>query len=413
MKPRSAWWNLLFVLLLGAVAAEVPGHAVRLSASPAWKVPAALTASEFSRLIQEFSEPDGYFRSDNFTSNETSYLTVVDKLHQLGVSGGAYLGVGPEQNFTYIAKIRPTIAFIVDVRRQAVIQHLLYKAIFHEAATRAQFLSNLLSRPITDEKIRRISSTSDLIEYFASASAPDDVYARNLARVRKIIEKDFQFPLDERDRDRLKYVYSSFRQSGLAISYRFGNTNYGFYPPRSRSYTPGQPPMFGGNWPGYYGGFPTLGDLVLQTDQNGRLGNFLASDDDYRFVRRLQELNRIIPVVGDFAGSKALSSIGGYLAKNGYTVSAFYTSNVEQFLFQNGVYDAFVANVRKLPIDSRSVFIRAVARMRQVHPAYQPGHRTTTLLEKISVFLHDEDTDPYRSYWELVTTHYIAGTENR
>lgn len=412
MKRRRAWWNLLFFLLLAAVVAEAPGRAVRLSATPAWKTGSALASAEFSRLIQEFSEPDGYFRSDNFTSNETSYLTVVDKLHELGVSGGAYIGVGPEQNFTYIAKIRPAIAFIVDIRRQAVIQHLLYKAIFHEAPTRAQFLSDLLSRPITDDKIRHTDSTSDLIEYFAAAPAPDDVFTRKLARVRKIIEQDFRFPLDKNDQARLEYVYSSFRKGGLAISFRFGNTNYGFYPPRYRGLTPGG--AIGTRWPLYYGGFPTLGDLVLQTDPNGHLGNFLASDDDYKFVRRLQEQNRIIPVVGDFAGAKALSSIGAYLTKNGYTVSAFYTSNVEQFLFQNGVDEAFVANVRKLPIDNTSVFIRAVPRMGgMMHPAYQPGQRTTTILQKMSVFLSDEDSTPYRNYWDMVTTHYIAGAEIR
>nr|MDQ3011171.1 hypothetical protein [Acidobacteriota bacterium] len=85
-----------------------------------------LTAAEFSRLSREFSEDGGSFRSDNFTSNETPYLHIVDKLKQLGATDGAYLGVGPEQNYTYIARIRPRIAFLFDIRRQAIIQHLMY-----------------------------------------------------------------------------------------------------------------------------------------------------------------------------------------------------------------------------------------------------------------------------------------------
>jgi hypothetical protein len=88
-----------------------------------------LSAAEFTRTIQDVSEPGGFFRSDNFTSNETSYLHVIDKLREMHLGGGAYIGVGPEQNFTYIAKLRPQIAFIVDIRRQAMIQHLLYKAL--------------------------------------------------------------------------------------------------------------------------------------------------------------------------------------------------------------------------------------------------------------------------------------------
>jgi hypothetical protein len=100
----------------------------------------AIPAAEFARLITDYSEEGGYFRSDNFVSNETSYLHIIDRLKELGASGGAYIGVGPEQNFTYIAKIRPRIAFIVDIRRQAIIQHLMFKAIFHHAGTRARFL---------------------------------------------------------------------------------------------------------------------------------------------------------------------------------------------------------------------------------------------------------------------------------
>lgn len=82
------------------------------------------------------SQEGGSFRSHNFTSNETAYWTVVDKMRQLGTTGGAYVGVGPEQNFTYLAKVRPRVAFLVDIRRQAIIQHLMYKAIFYLSPTR-------------------------------------------------------------------------------------------------------------------------------------------------------------------------------------------------------------------------------------------------------------------------------------
>ncbi len=386
--PRC-WWNALLLLLLGALSVVAPTHTASYVQS-VQKEPDVLPASEFSRLIQAFSEEEGYFRSDNFSSNETSYLQVTDKLRDLGVSGGAYIGVGPEQNFTYIAKIRPRIAFIVDIRRQAVIQHLLYKAVFHESENRTQFLANLLCRPLAGNAPAPSAPVSDLVDYFCHATASNAAFASNLARVKKIIEVDFRFPLNELDRQRLEYVYSAFRDNGLYISFQFG----------------------GRGWGGY-GGFPTLGEIMLQTDLEGRKGNFLAGDDDYRFVRALEEENRIIPIVGDFAGTKALASIGSYLKARGYTVSAFYTSNVEQYLFQNGVFGNFVANVRKLPIDDKTVFIRAVARMRQsAHPAYWPGHRTATILEKMTVFLKDQEASLYPSYWDLVTTHFIAGDKH-
>lgn len=379
-------WKSLLVLLLCTMTAgvAVPSRTVGAGADTSGLQP--IPASEFSRLIQAFSEEDGYFHSDNFVSNETSYLQVTDQLRRMHVSGGAYIGVGPEQNFTYIAKVRPRIAFIVDIRRQAMLQHLLYKALFQQAETRAQFLSALLCRPLPGTKERLNSAPiPDLLDYFRRSPPPtDQAFARNFARVRRTILEDFRFPLADSDPARLEYVYAAFRNSGLDVSFRFGS----------------------GNWRGY-GWFPTLADLILQKDQQGRFGNFLASEDDYQFVCRLERLNRIIPVVGDFAGPKALASVGRYLAENKYTVSAFYTSNVEQFLFQNDAYGEFLVNVRELPIDDRSVFIRALARMGQAHPAHLAGYRSTTMLQKISVFLDDQKAIPYRSYWDLVTTHYV------
>src|SRR5206468_1895343 len=65
-----------------------------------------ITASQFAAIIERISEEGGYFWNDNFVSNEASYLHPLRKLRELGIEGGVYLGVGPNQNFTYIAKLR-------------------------------------------------------------------------------------------------------------------------------------------------------------------------------------------------------------------------------------------------------------------------------------------------------------------
>ncbi|HEX4945943.1 MAG TPA: hypothetical protein VFZ34_04745 [Blastocatellia bacterium] len=359
--------------------------------APAAKQTDGLSAAEFSRLSREMSEEGGYFRSDNFTSNETAYLTVVDKLKQLGASGGAYLGVGPEQNFTYIAKIRPRIAFIMDIRRQAVLQHLVYKAVFHHATNRVQFLSLLLSRPLPKEKAPTPNSPVDEIVAFFSTGQPDEkAYAANLALIRKTIQEDFQFPLSENDQKGVEYVYSTFRDEGLQISYRSGSNNPG-----------------GGFGGGGGGGFPVLKDLILQTDLNGKQGNFLVSNEDYEFLRGMHRKNLIIPVVGNFGGPKALGEIGEYLKKNGYTVTAYYTSNVEQYLFDGELFSAWANNVKKLPLTDKSLFIRS-ASGRGAHPARLPGHRAATLLQLMTVFLKDFDAGAYKSHSDLVLTNYIA-----
>ena len=355
------------------------------SQAPQGPQPEKLTVGEFARLVHEFSEDGGYFLSDNLTSNETAYLHVVSKLRQLGATGGAYVGVGPEQNFTYIAKIRPRIAFIIDIRRQAIIQHLMFKAIFHLSPNRLQYLSLLLSRPLSKEAgtLPADAQVTDILALIGRAPANDRAYQSNLAALRKAIREDFQFPLSDGDQAGLEYVYKSFRTDGLNIAFKMDGMQDGW--------------------------FPTLKELILEPDQFGKLGNFLASKEDYDFVREMHERNMIIPIVGDFAGKKALAAIGDYLRKNNFIVSAFYTSNVEQYLFQNGVFSGFVENVRKLPIDERSLFIRAVLNMRYNHPAGLGGHLLSTFLQQMTVFLKDYEAGLYRDYGDMVTTHYIAG----
>ena len=340
-----------------------------------------LSPAEFSSLSRDLSEDGGYFFSDNLISNETPYLTVVDKLRQLGASGGAYVGVGPEQNFTYIAKVRPRVAFILDIRRQAIIQHLMYKALFHISPTPVEFLSRLLSRPLTKEAPPATAQIKEMLAYFSKTAADEQTYAKNLAAIRKSIQEDFQFPLSQRDQESLEYVYKSFREEGLDTAFRLNG------------------------WPD--GEFPTLKEVILQPDQNGKIGNFLASRDDYDFVRGLHLKNLIIPVVGDFGGKKALAGIGDYLRKRGLTVTAFYASNVEQYLFEDGSFGSFANNVRKLPINEKSLFIRWVYQ-RYYHPARLPNQRSTSLLQKMSVFLTDFDAGRYQTYTDLISTNYIA-----
>jgi hypothetical protein len=310
----------------------------------------------------------------------------VDKLKQLAAPGGAYLGVGPEQNYTYIAKLRPQIAFLLDIRRQAIIQHLMYKAVFHLAPTRAQFLSRLLSRPLPKEKAPAADAPLDeLLTLLDQLPADDQTYAANLALIKKTIQEDFQFPLNELDQQRLEYVYKSFRSDGLEIAYRVE-----------------------GSWGGSY--FPTLKEILAGTDLKGRQGNFLASVSDYEFVRGMHEKHLIIPVVGNFAGPKAIGAVGEYLRQRGATVTAFYLSNVEQYLFGGDDFANFANNVRKLPLTEKSLFIRAITGRIQ-HPARLPGHRLATILQQMTVFLKDFDAGLYPTYNDLITTHYIMADQ--
>ena len=92
-------------------------------------LPRELSDATFWRLASEFSEEGGFFRFE-YMSNEQQFQYVIPRLKEKRTPGGVYLGVGPEQNFTYIAALQPKMAFIFDIRRQNMIEHLVYKAIF-------------------------------------------------------------------------------------------------------------------------------------------------------------------------------------------------------------------------------------------------------------------------------------------
>jgi hypothetical protein len=376
-KARLLCCALLAILLAAAIAPTAPVESDGLS------------AKEFARLIRDLSEEGGYFFSDNFTSNEDSYLTIVDKMRELKATGGAYIGVGPEQNFTYIAKIRPRIAFIVDIRRQAMIQHLMYKAIFQLSPTRADFLSRLLSRPMPAEKAPGANAPLDeILTFFANTPADDKTYAENLAAIRKTIQEGSQFPLSAEDQTSLEYVYRSFRIWGFDVGFETGSRRGG------RGFRR----------------LPNLRELLAQRDLNGKQGNFLAGKDDYDFVRGMQLRNLIIPVVGDFSGKKALAAVGAYLRKRELTVSVFYLSNVEIVLLDWGSveqFSDFVKNVKQLPANERTLLIRSTFSW-YGHPTRLPGYQLCTLLQKLSVFLRDFDEGRYQSYQDLILTHYIG-----
>jgi hypothetical protein len=365
-RCRKLW--LVLILILMPVAAALPQD--------------SLPAAEFSRLVHDLSEEGGFFFSDNFTSNEDSYLTVVDRMQQLGAKGGAYIGVGPEQNFTYIAKVRPRIAFIVDIRRQAMIQHLMYKAIFHLAPTRVEFLSLLLSRPLTGKVPGPKDPIDSLVTYLSNIPADEKTYAGNLAAIQKTITQEFKFALSKEDQDTLAFVYRNFRLQGFNIGFdingRFGSR---------------------------FGRLPNLKELVVKKDLNGKLGNFLATVEDYDFVRGMQRRNMIIPVVGDFSGTKALAAVGSYLKKHRYIVTVFYLSNVEIVLFEYGFGDdkfpAFVSNVKKLPINDHSLLIRSTFWFYH-HPEQLPGYALCTSLQNISAFIKEFDEGRYQEYRDLL-----------
>ena len=99
-------------------------------------------------LVRRLSDTGGDFDTDNLISNESSYLHPLSTLERLGVRGGAYIGVGPDQNFSLIARVNPSIAFITDIRRDNLLHHLLFKALFEQAQNRTEYVALWLGRAV-------------------------------------------------------------------------------------------------------------------------------------------------------------------------------------------------------------------------------------------------------------------------
>jgi len=98
---------------------------------------------------------------------------------------------------------------------------------------------------------------------------------------------------------------------------------------------------------------------MVATDGNGHASSYLATEDSFRFVKDMETRNMVVPVVGNFGGPKAIRAVATYLKQKETVVSAFYVSNVEQYLRQDGIWSTFCSNVTTLPLDATSTFIRS------------------------------------------------------
>src|SRR5918911_109398 len=187
--------------LLAITPAAWSARRVQQLASGVWEGPpaAALADSTFARLVAELSEPGGYFDSDNLMSNEASYLHVLGRMRTLGVSGGAYVGVGPDQNFSYIAQVRPRIAFIIDIRRDNLLQQLIFKAAFARARNRAEYLALLFGRPMPRDSQRWDGSSIEELVAWIDSTPPTPDAATAAQETILATAKSFEVPLDERD----------------------------------------------------------------------------------------------------------------------------------------------------------------------------------------------------------------------
>jgi hypothetical protein len=325
-------------------------------------------------LVERLSERPGDFPSDNFVSNETSYLDVVRALRAPALRGRAYVGVGPEQNLTYLAILDPEIAYIVDIRRGNMLEHMVLRASFEASSNRVEFVSALTSRPAPASLAGQetTASAAQIAEAFAGVKPEAARSTATEATVAALMDR-VGVALQDADRALVRRIVREFHDKGLSAAYSMQGSN--------RKY-------------------PGLGALLAQTTDDGEAASFLGTHAAWARVRALLVANRVVPLVGDFAGSKALPGIAADMRDRGVKLGVFYTSNVEQYLVTDGKYGRFIEHVRAMPTDDASLMLRVWFDQGRKHPQQRPGHRTTSVVMPVSEFLGHKG---WRTYWEVAT----------
>jgi hypothetical protein len=288
-------------------------------------LPLSLTDDEFRTMASDLSESAGDFKgSDNLVSNETHFAEMT---RLLGPRGGAYIGVGPEQNFSYIAEVRPAMAFVVDIRQENRNLHLLYKALFELSADRGAFVGRLFSRGGLTSGAD--ASVEDLFSALDRASPDAALHEATRLLVRRQLQEQHRFAMSEDDLRAIDAVLAAFHADGPGIHY-------------------------GRMRPG--GAEPSYRDLMTKADIMGHTRSYLSSEERFAFVKDLQARNLVVPVVGDFGGTHALRLISDYIRQRNATVTTLYASNVQVYL-SNAQTSTFCETLAGLPFEPDSWFI--------------------------------------------------------
>jgi hypothetical protein len=203
---------------------------------------------------------------------------------------------------------------------------LMYKALFEMSPNRAEFLSRLFSRPLRSTPSPE-ASVDQVFNSLSPGNGSPQLLAQNVQAIKENLQKTHGYTFNGKDLQTIDYIASLFTRYGPDAHL----TTYG----------------------------TTYRALMRANDGTGNNRNFLASESSYQFVRDMQRKNLIVPVVGDFAGPKALRAVGRYLQEHAAEVTTFYVSNVEEYIQSpRETWTGYCRNISALPINASSTFIR-------------------------------------------------------
>ena len=258
-------------------------------------LPKQLSDRTFWKLVVDISEPGGFFRSDNLISNETTFQQPIPELQKRSSPDGVYLGVGPDQNFTYITALRPRMAFIIDIRRQNMLLHLMYKALIETSTDRADFLSRLFSRPRPAD-LDKSSTARQLLDAFSRRRRTRRCSRRTCRRSWIVWSSGTDF--------RCRTTTGAASSSSTRRSTPRDRTS------ATRSRAAVRRALV-----------PDLRRADGADRPQRAQPQLHVREESFRVLRDFQRNNLIVPVVGDFGGEKAIRAVGSYLREHDATVT--------------------------------------------------------------------------------------------
>jgi len=306
----------------------------------------------FNTIIDELSEPESGPPADNFVSNEDSYPRVAGDLERRAPRGGVYLGVGPDQNFTFLAHCAPRLGIIVDFRRRNRLLHLLHKALISLSNDRASYLARLTARK--PDRLSAEPGPDELEAAFTRASFDRERLTVAIAEVKSLLT-----PLKVvREQEWASLASIQAKLAGPGLEARFLALKM----------------------------YPTLGHMLRTRDREGRRAHWLAHESTYQSIRTLQKGDLILPIVADFSVPAGLKKLQTWLTHSNLLVSVFYISDVEFFLMRNGRFRTYIDSLSMLPWHEEAVLIRTSTREIQ-HTERVAGDSSTTIVRRVASFL--------------------------
>src|SRR5437762_918210 len=237
----------LLPMLVGAMAVQSTG------------LPSEISDKDFWRMIVDLSERGGDFSNENFVSNELEYQSVVPALKATPKPGGVYIGVGPEQNFTYAAVLQSKLAFVIDIRRQNMVELLMYKALFEMSPNRADFVGNLFAR-VRPAGLDTKTTSAAMFAAYENAKVDSDLLAKNLQSIKAYMTRH-GYQLTSEDFSNIEKIYQVFSRGGPGINNNFASPTPAVGPPAEATYS----------------------RMMNTTDITGRNSSFLATEENYLY----------------------------------------------------------------------------------------------------------------------------------